>query len=75
MFTDAASAVARLEEIYQRNTQFLRDRFEAYINGEPLAARVRATYPFVRIATTTHARSIRGSPTGSSPALACMKPA
>src|SRR5208337_1577208 len=55
-FTDAASAVTRLEEIYQRNTQFLRDRFEAYINGEPLAARVRATYPFVRITTTTHAR-------------------
>ncbi|WP_036049149.1 AMP nucleosidase [Bradyrhizobium sp. Tv2a-2] len=55
-FTDAAAAVARLDEIYQRNTQFLRDRFEAYINGEPLAARVRATYPFVRITTATHAR-------------------
>src|SRR6201996_7939761 len=55
-FTEAAAAVARLDEIYQRNTQFLRDRFEAYINGEPLAARVRATYPFVRITTATHAR-------------------
>ena len=29
-FTDAASAVARLEEIYERNTKFLRDKFEAY---------------------------------------------
>jgi len=55
-FTDAAAAVARLEDIYQRNTQFLRDRFEAYINGAPPTARVRATYPFVRITTTTHAR-------------------
>lgn len=55
-FTDAAGAVGRLEEIYQRNTQFLRDRFEAYINGAVLTARVRATYPFVRITTTTHAR-------------------
>src|ERR1700761_981462 len=55
-FTEAAAAVARLDEIYQRNTQFLRDRFEAYINGEPLAVRVRATYPFVRITTATHAR-------------------
>src|SRR5579862_5612160 len=55
-FLDAAAAVARLEEIYQRNTQFLRDRFEAYINGAALTARVRATYPFVRITTSTHAR-------------------
>jgi AMP nucleosidase len=55
-FLDAAAAVARLDEIYQRNTQFLRDRFEAYINGAALTARVRATYPFVRITTSTHAR-------------------
>jgi len=55
-FTDASAAVARLEEIYERNTGFLRGRFEAYAKGEPLAARVRATYPFVRITTDTHAR-------------------
>ena len=28
-FTDAGLAVAHLEEIYERNTKFLRDRFEA----------------------------------------------
>ena len=55
-FTDAGAAVDRLEEIYARNTRFLRDRFEAYINGAPSAARVRANYPFVRITTATHAR-------------------
>ena len=55
-FTDAGAAVGRLEEIYERNTAFLRDRFEAYINGEPLTARVRAHYPFVRMTTATHAR-------------------
>jgi len=55
-FTDASAAVARLEQIYERNTGFLRDRFEAYAKGEPLAGRVRATYPFVRITTDTHAR-------------------
>src|ERR1700758_5335092 len=55
-FTDAHSAIARLEEIYERNTRFLRDRFEAYLNGDVLTARVRATYPFVRITTQTHAR-------------------
>ncbi|MCZ7661003.1 MAG: AMP nucleosidase [Xanthobacteraceae bacterium] len=55
-FTDAAAAVARLDEIYTRNTRFLRERFEAYAGGEPLATRVRATYPFVRITTRSHAR-------------------
>ncbi|MBX9830146.1 MAG: AMP nucleosidase [Xanthobacteraceae bacterium] len=55
-FTDATAAVARLDEIYERNTRFMRERFEAYANGEPLATRVRATYPFVRITTATHAR-------------------
>ena len=55
-FTVATTAVARLDEIYDRNTRFLRDRFEAYVNGEPLTTRVRATYPLVRITTSTHAR-------------------
>ena len=55
-FTDAEAAVGRLEEIYERNTGFLRDRFEAYINGEPITQRVRASYPFVRMTTSTYAR-------------------
>ena len=55
-FTNATAAVVRLEEIYERNTAFLRDRFEAYTNGEVIATRVRATYPFVRITIATHAR-------------------
>jgi AMP nucleosidase len=55
-FTDAAAASDRLEQIYERNTAFLRKRFEAYVQGEPLKARVRATYPFVRITTSTHSR-------------------
>ncbi|OSI26637.1 AMP nucleosidase [Bradyrhizobium canariense] len=55
-YSDAGLAVARLEEIYERNTKFLRDRFEAYVNGELITTRVRAFYPFVRITTATHAR-------------------
>jgi AMP nucleosidase len=55
-FVDAGAAVARLEEIYERNTQFLRDRFEAYVNGGAFTTRVRACYPFVRMTTSTHAR-------------------
>ncbi|WOH69822.1 AMP nucleosidase [Bradyrhizobium sp. BWA-3-5] len=55
-FVDAGAAVARIEEIYERNTRFLRDRFEAYVNGGTFATRVRACYPFVRMTTATHAR-------------------
>lgn len=55
-FSDASAAVARLEEIYERNTRFLRGRFEAYVGGEVITTRVRAYYPFVRLTTATHAR-------------------
>jgi AMP nucleosidase len=55
-FTNATAAVARLDEIYERNTGFLRERFEAYANGESIRTRVRTVYPFVRITTATHAR-------------------
>src|ERR1700740_2555754 len=55
-FTSAHAAVGRLEEIYERNTKFLRERFEAYAHGGALTARVRAFYPFVRITTSTYAR-------------------
>ena len=55
-FMNATAAVARLNEIYERNTGFLRDRFGAYASGEAITTRIRATYPFVRTTTTTHAR-------------------
>ncbi len=56
LFDDAARAVSRLEEIYERNTAFLRERFEAYMNGDDPGGRVRAVYPFVRITTETYER-------------------
>ncbi|MFM9846276.1 MAG: AMP nucleosidase [Hyphomicrobiaceae bacterium] len=55
-FTDASAACERLEQIYERNTAFLREHFEDYVEGVPPKTRVRATYPFVRITTSTHAR-------------------
>lgn len=55
-FLDATAAVSRLEEIYERNSRFLRDRFEAYVNGTALTTPVRAHYPLVRITTSSHAR-------------------
>ena len=73
-FTDAAAAVARLSEIYERNVSFLRSAFEVYVRGEPLDGRVRAVYPFVRITTGTHARlDSRLSFMALSPAPACTK--
>src|SRR5690606_879908 len=56
LFDDATAAVSRLEEIYERNTAFLRARFEAYANGDDPGGRVRAVYPFVRITTETYER-------------------
>ena len=56
-FTNATAAVARLDEIYERNIAFLRDRFGAYANGQAISTRVRATYPFVR----SRSRPMRGS--------------
>ena len=55
-FIEADAAVDRLIEIYERNTGFLRDRFEAYVNGEARSTRVRTTYSFVRTLIFTHAR-------------------
>src|SRR5712691_1557571 len=55
-FTDASKAVGRLADIYERNVGFLRESLEAYVKGDTLEARVRATYPLVRITTGTHAR-------------------
>jgi AMP nucleosidase len=55
-FASAAAAVARLDEIYERNAGFLREHFEAYAKGERPSPRVRSTYPFVRITTDTYAR-------------------
>ena len=55
-FRDPDAALARIEEIYERNTAFLRTHFEAYLNGQPPGQAVRATYPFVRVTTRSHAQ-------------------
>ena len=53
-FFEAGRAVARIVEIYEANTAFLRGHFEAYLGGNPPEGRVRACYPFVRITTGSH---------------------
>jgi len=41
-FSDAFAAAGRPEEIYRRNTAFLRAGFKAYLNGSLSEAQVRA---------------------------------
>lgn len=52
-FTDAAAAVARLEEIYRISSKFLCDRFAQAISGPKPPAKYRAFYPEVCVTTTS----------------------
>ncbi|MEI4484856.1 AMP nucleosidase [Frigidibacter sp. MR17.14] len=56
-FTDAEAAVARLEELYDEATGFLREGFNGAITGEKPPARLRAFYPEVRITTDSYMMS------------------
>jgi AMP nucleosidase len=54
-FTDAAAAVARLEELYFAATEFLSLHFsQAVTKGKP-SRRVRAFYPEIRLTVISHA--------------------
>lgn len=56
LFDDAPSAVARLCELYDTATRFLRDRFlVAMAKGHP-GVRYRAFYPEIRIVTSSFAK-------------------
>jgi Bacterial AMP nucleoside phosphorylase N-terminus len=72
-FYDAAAAVGRLTEIYERNTEFLRQHFAAYLKGKRPARGVRACYPFVRITTGTFARVDSRLSYGFSPVRVSMR--
>ena len=55
-FHDAEAAVDRLELIYDTHTAFIRERFAELLKNKRLRGRVRATYPEVRIETTSYAK-------------------
>src|SRR3990172_10652518 len=55
-FRDADAAVARLEEIYEKHTAFIRDRFAALLKNKRLHGKVRATYPEIRVQTSSFAK-------------------
>ena len=52
-FNDAGAAVAYLEELYDEALTFLRDHFAEVLSGPPPAQRYRATYPEIRLTTTS----------------------
>lgn len=53
-FTDAAAAVAHLQDLYAQSTGFLLDRFTRALEGDKPAARFRAYYPELRLTVPTH---------------------
>ncbi|NNG05187.1 MAG: AMP nucleosidase [Inquilinus sp.] len=55
-FRDAEKALVRVREIYDESTAFLRQRFEEFARGDAPGGRVRACYPFVRVAPRSFAR-------------------
>ena len=73
-FTDAAAAVVRLDEIYERNTHFLRDCFEAYVNGECSRRACAQPIPLCASRPRPMRGSIHASPTVSSQGRACTRP-
>lgn len=54
-FRDPDAALAWIWEIYERNTAFLREHFESFLSGRTPDGKSRATYPFVRVTTSSHA--------------------
>ena len=52
-FTDAAGAVAALRLLYDRNTAFLRDAFNALGSGGDSSRRYRACYPELGVTTSS----------------------
>lgn len=54
-FTDAEAAVDALTELYERNTQFLRNSFQALAEGGDTTRRYRAYYPEITVATSSFA--------------------
>lgn len=53
-FTDAAAAVACLQELYAQATGFLLERFTKALEGNRPVARYRAFYPELRLTVPTH---------------------
>jgi len=53
-FTNAAAAVARLQELYSQATEFLIGHFSATVTCGKPQTRIRAFYPEIRLTVTSH---------------------
>ena len=57
LHTDPADALAQVQRIYQQQINLLRDAMQRFVAGETPVEHVRAYYPFVRMQTSTVART------------------
>ncbi|MDO5647020.1 AMP nucleosidase [Paracoccus sp. (in: a-proteobacteria)] len=55
-YTDAAAAIAALQELYGKATDFLAGHFTRLLDGGQPAARYRAFYPELRLVVPVHAK-------------------
>ena len=51
--TDPSQAVTQVRELYQQSVDHLRRAMKRFVDGDPMADRIRACYPFVRLETDT----------------------
>ncbi|MDP9043413.1 MAG: AMP nucleosidase [Pseudomonadota bacterium] len=56
-FTDPTAALDQVRAIYDASIQHLRSALQSFVAGDPVADRVRACYPYVRVHTDTVARA------------------
>jgi AMP nucleosidase len=63
-FDDPAAACDYITEIYDRNTGFIRDALRRVVAGDIPEGRVRATYPKVRVTSTSHLQNRSRLPYG-----------
>ena len=56
-YDTAPAALARINELYDSQINYLRDALHRFVGGETFKEHVRAKYPFVRIQTDTVARA------------------
>ncbi|WP_029039863.1 AMP nucleosidase [Cucumibacter marinus] len=63
-FDDPEAAFDYILEIYERNTSFIRDMVKRLVEGETPTGRVRATYPKVRVTSTSFQKQSSRLPFG-----------
>ncbi|HHG90979.1 MAG TPA: AMP nucleosidase, partial [Devosia sp.] len=63
-FTDPLKAWEYLDEIYRRNTAFIRDHFTALVRGTAPMGKVRACYPQIQVSANSYHSATSSMPFG-----------